>query len=109
LGTELKREAIERVERNADQQWKAVAEAAVRQIASTRRTLTTDDVWAALTDTGFSTHEPRAMGAIMTAAARKRWVEATDRTIESTRPENHRRPVRVWRSLIYRPTEEVTL
>jgi len=46
------------------------------------------------------THEPRAMGAVMRSLARARVIEATDRTVESVRKANHRRPVRVWKSLI---------
>jgi len=44
--------------------------------------------------------EPRAMGAVMTAARRAGWCEPTNTTHQSIRVKCHARPLRVWRSLL---------
>lgn len=101
-GTELKREAIARVNEHASEEWMEAARTAVRALARALPSLTTDDVWREVERTGMSTHEPRAMGAVMTRMARDRVIVSTNVTVESARPENHRRPIRVWRSLVFR-------
>lgn len=95
-GQRLKEEAIDRVERNAAEEWKRVAYEAVRMVCNQRQEFTTDDVWRLLRD---KPDEPRAMGAIMRQAARSGLCYKTDRVIESAIPTCHRRPVAVWRSL----------
>jgi hypothetical protein len=60
--------------------------------------VTTDDLWAAGLE---RPREPRAAGAVMTEAARRKWCVATDRTRKSARKACHARPVRVWASLVY--------
>lgn len=93
-------EAIRRVESNADEKWKADAFQAVASIAREQSFLTTDDVWGKVS--GDGTHEPRAMGAIMRQAASAELIEATERYEQSGRVACHRRPLRVWRSLVFR-------
>ena len=98
-----KDEAIDRVERNADSEWKSGAYLACCLAAESLIEFTTDDVWAYM-ETLFpslSTHEPRAMGAIMRRAARDGKVCATGEYTLSKRAECHRRPVMLWESLIY--------
>ena len=90
-------EAIDRVDRNADPDWKEHALTVVEQLAMTRATFTTDDVWARL-DPAFATHEPRALGAVMRKAAALGLIRATSTYENSTRVECHGRPVRVWES-----------
>ena len=100
-GKKLKRQAIEQVDSNADPVWKLNAKRAVLHLANTRDRFTADDVWALLDERGEEApHEPRAMGAIMTAAAKKGLIEASHEWRESNRPECHRRPVRVWESRV---------
>ncbi len=53
-------EAVDRVDRNANEQWKQNAFAAVRRLALRGTEFTTDDVWAEL-GTEEGTHEKRAM------------------------------------------------
>lgn len=90
-------EAINRVHANADKQWLKAAHSAVIEIASRQQFFSTDDIW----NTGLSSpREPRAMGAVMREAVRLGICMATDRTIRSTRPECHKRPIQVWRSRI---------
>jgi hypothetical protein len=96
----LTTEAIERVEEHANDRWIAEVRDVVRLLASCRHEFTTDDVWLQVDRLDVTTHEPRAMGAVMRFAARSGWVTATDRVVSSLRPECHCRPVRVWQSLL---------
>ncbi len=100
---EAKRDAIERVGNHANPDWKAAALESVQLAARRQPTLTTDDVWWLLGwDNPEHTHEPRAMGAIMQAAARAGWIRATPAYQQSVRVACHARPLRVWESLIFR-------
>ena len=95
-------EAIARVERNADPDWKARALDAIWGLAFLHPELTSDDVWRVLGEDDATTHEPRALGAMLKKAAGEGWITATDSYRPSARAACHARPVRVWRSLIYR-------
>lgn len=92
-------EAIARVERHAAPDWKAEAWDAVQVVAARAEEFTTDEVWAELAQrrNGASTHEPRAMGAIMRNAEAAGLIEPTERWRLSDRAACHRRPMRVWR------------
>ena len=93
-------EAIDRVERHADSDWKRHVLDVIWGLAAFRPELTSDDVWRLLDD-DLGTHEPRALGAMLKKAAAEGWVTATDTYRPSERAACHARPVRVWRSLIY--------
>lgn len=82
---------------NADPAWKAVALDAVRRCAVRLREFTVDDVWRELNEATATTHDARALGAVMRSAAKAGLVEIGGWR-ESTRPEAHSRPVRAWRS-----------
>lgn len=98
-------EAIERVDEHADQDWKVEARQAVLHAAAHRAEFTTDYVWWLLDQREvLPPHEPRALGAIMRKAAREGLIQRSDRVVESVRPANHRRPIAVWRSLLYGTT-----
>lgn len=92
------REAIDRAERNADDDWLTAANATVRRLAFTHDEFTTDDVWAVLDRLPVDTHERRALAAVMRRAARRGLIATTDRYTPSQRTACHGRPVRVWRS-----------
>jgi len=92
-------EAIDRVEEHANSEWKEVAYVTAIEVARTRRFFTSEDVWDALSGDA-STHEPRAMGAVMRRLRKENVVEPTDQFITSTSPLGHGRPSRVWRSLL---------
>ena len=96
----IKEEAINRVELNADPQWFDAAMRAVKRLALGRDTFTTDDVWEELQYVSNTTHEPRAMGAVMRNAAKTGIITATSGYRTSQRSECHGRPVRVWSSTI---------
>jgi tRNA G26 N,N-dimethylase Trm1 len=53
--------ALERVERNAQDEWKESAREVVEHLARIRPEFTTDAVWAMLENMGHKTHEPQAM------------------------------------------------
>ena len=93
-------EAIDRVRVHANDEWMREVRAIVWRLARARGEFTTDAVWAQVDRLEATTHEPRAMGAVMRAAAKAGWVTPTDRVSNSARPECHCRPVRVWRSLV---------
>ena len=101
LGEQLKLEAIERVEGNANTDWTRAALRIVTRLANSRFEFTTDAVWHFLELADTATHEPRAMGAIMRKCGALGLIHATGRTVMSTRPECHRRPIRVWRSKVW--------
>jgi hypothetical protein len=95
-------QAIDQVQRSADQAWLARAMEVVCKLAAQKDEFTSDDVWRHLE----SPREPRALGAVMRDAMRERVILRTSRTVESTRGINHRRSLRVWASLIRRPEQE---
>jgi len=97
-GERLKKESIEQVDK-ANQLWVDRAVQVGKGIAQSRAggTMTADDIYPLMG--GLVCREPRAMGAVMSKLSDAGLIEATDRTVKSTRPECHRRPIRVWRVL----------
>jgi len=94
---ESKNEAIDRVEAAADDKWKSTALRAVRWRAKKGVNFTSDHIWADLDGVDIDPpKEPRAMGAIMRKAVSEGLIVATEKTVPSTKPSNHKRPVRVW-------------
>jgi hypothetical protein len=87
-------EAIERVDANANSEWKHVAYVTALEVAQRLHRFTSDDVWNALTN--VNTHEPRAMGAVMKRLHKEGHITPTTDFITSTSPRSHGRPVRVW-------------
>jgi hypothetical protein len=98
-GRQLRDAALLQVDEHADASWKQAALDCVRQLAQTRNTFTTDDVWDALRATPEMTHEPRALGAIMRRAQAAGLIAPTDEWRPSKRPVCHASPKRVWMSL----------
>jgi hypothetical protein len=97
IGAKERDKAIDVVEASANPEWKEEALAVVEKLARRSESLTTDAVWALMTT---KTTEPRAMGAIMRTATKLGYIEPTDYHIPSIRRASHRRPIRVWKSLI---------
>lgn len=87
-------EAAERADEHADPAWRVAAMDAVRSLLPGTE-FTTDDVWARIPD-GVTTHEPRALGAVMVQMAAAGEIVKTDRVRESRRPEAHANPKAVW-------------
>ena len=78
----------------ADPYWRALADAAIRQLAVTGDEFTTDDVWRLLA--GFDTPEHRALGSLMREAHKAGLIRPLRKWRESTRVEAHKNPKRVW-------------
>jgi hypothetical protein len=90
-------EAIERVNKHANDAWKQAAEAAILHIARMRMTFTADDVWGHLTKhTACETHEPSALGAIFNKLRRQGKIRWTGDFMISRRATRHAAPMRVW-------------
>lgn len=104
-GAALRDEAIDAVEEATPEQWKAHAIDAVLEVAKLRPEFTTDPVWFVLGKTlrNPAPPEPRAMGAIMRKAVSLGYCETTDRSHPSVRASCHKRPVRIWKSLVHKP------
>jgi hypothetical protein len=101
IGAILRDDAIDRVAAGSAD-WQPFAVEAIRLVALTQSTLTTDDVWRVL---GRSDDlEGRAMGAAMRTAAHRGYIVRTDRTEKSVRAVCHRRDLRVWESRIVQAT-----
>jgi hypothetical protein len=86
---------------DAERAWYQAASRAIMLVAKREAVMTADDVWRAI-PAGLTTHDPRALGALMRAAKKAGIITPTKRWAESTRRVCHRRPMRVWRSLIRR-------
>ena len=99
--TDLKTQAIDAVEENANELWKLTALSIVEDLANSKQEFTTDDVWKKLDELpDVQTHEPRALGAVMRRAVRDGLIVSTSTHILSSRPSCHSRPIRVWKSTI---------
>lgn len=57
---------------------------------------TTDELWHYLGGTDLTTHEPRALGAVIRGAKTAGEIRGTGRYVTSIRPECHARPIPVW-------------
>ena len=88
-------EAIDRVETHANREWKEVAYLTAIEVGKRQGTFTSEDVWDAIS--GVTTHEPRAMGAVMRRLRKENIIMPTDTFVISTSPLGHGRPSRVWR------------
>jgi hypothetical protein len=103
-GEEGKRLGMARAQASANPAWMAAAAKAVAEAAKQFSTLTTDHV-ISLIDPSIKTHEMRAMGPVMRSAAKDGLIEKAMYEPPrkcATRPSNHRRPLQVWKSLIFR-------
>lgn len=86
---------------HASQDWRRKALDIVLDLCKLRREFTADDVWEQLAKTGWKTHEPRALGSVMREAVASGFCTGTGRYVVSERKACHRRPVAIWRSLLF--------
>jgi len=89
-------EAIQRADDHANEAWKKLAAMAVEALSLRGRPFTADDLWDEIEVFGVSTHEPRALGAIMRQAVKSGQIRNTGTFVKSRRPECHQRPIAVW-------------
>ena len=97
----IKEQAVESSARGADKDWLTSALRAVRVLSNRQQYLTSDDVWQWLRPLQLETPDNRAMGAVMVAGHRDRYIEPTAEWRISERAVCHGRPVRVWKSMRY--------
>lgn len=100
-----KRQAMDQVEANANEIWIEYMLDLVWDVCRVRRQFTTDDVfdlyYAAPANNRPATHELRAMGPVMTRAAKEGLCEkANVMPWPSRRVSLHASPITVWNSLI---------
>jgi len=98
LFDKVKEEAIARVWDHACEPWKRDALTALKAVCLACDEFTTDE----LDELRKTAKEPRALGGLMKEGERRGWMVATDRYISSKSARNHRRAIRVWRSLLWK-------
>lgn len=101
---ETAHQAIERSGASADARWTKEALSVVHELCRTMPEFTTDSAWDVLDTLDISTHDPRALGAVMRTAAHSGWCEKAGRTLPSKRKVCHGRDLAVWSSRIYSVT-----
>jgi hypothetical protein len=100
-GEMLKAEGMARVDEHANEAWKAAAQRAVLEAARALPQLTADDVMARI-DPSTKTRDRRALGPVMTRAAKAGWIEQADvLPVKCGRPSRHAAPITVWKSLLF--------
>lgn len=92
--------AIKTAEAHATETWKQAAMKIVKELCEGTEEFTSDSLWQRLDQTMHRTHDNRAAGAIILAAARKGWCRKAGWQ-PTKRPEAHGRPVQVWQPLLH--------
>jgi L-serine deaminase len=95
---------MQRVDANADEDWKAMFERCLVEVARKQPELTSDDVLAkveALPDAP-TTHNLSAIGPVMRRAASDGILSSTNRVTRSARAVKHGIRHTVWHSNLYR-------
>jgi hypothetical protein len=87
--------AIERVDRNADEDWKRRAAEVIERVCYERETFTADDLWDYLD----RPRTPSAVGPALLRAAREGLCVPTE-TYRRTRYKQRHHDVRVWQSRV---------
>jgi hypothetical protein len=92
-------QAINKVERNADEQWIITALFIIYFLAIEQTQFTADMVWEEFEHyPTVTTHEPRAMGAVMRKAQKIGFISRTSFFVNSNRTSCHNGPKRIWKS-----------
>jgi len=101
---EVKREAIERVNRHANEEWRDFARVTLEAMAFKNRYITADTLWREIEkNPDFETHTRKAIGAIFIWGAKHKIIRKVEgKIVESERTERHCGILQVWESLIYR-------
>lgn len=99
-----KKEAMQRVEANANKAWSDFMLNLVYLTCREQYRFTTDepmDRYDAAPEPKPVTHEKRAMGPVMTRAAKMGYCRKTNIVEPSRRSKLHASPIAIWESLIY--------
>ena len=105
-GAARRDDGINRAGNHADEAWKHAAYRIVTELSHSHKAFTSDEVWQRLTKAGYSTPEPRAMGAVMLAAARSGLIIKSRSYTPTNRTAANRRPVAIWLSKTFIPQQE---
>jgi hypothetical protein len=102
-GHDGKRDGMSRAEQHSDPHWWQCMLECGKEVAERKPYFITDDVVLLCRQRhpNASTHEQRALGPLMSQMCRLGYCERTQDWVESMQPQCHRRPMRVWFSLIY--------
>jgi len=84
----------------APEAWQAMIREAIYRIARRQQLFTSDDLWVDVGERAMYQANPSALGGVFRGVAAEGAIVCTDDRRESQRPATHRRPLRVWRSLI---------
>jgi hypothetical protein len=87
-------------EAHAPDEYLALLQYAIYEIARSQPSLTSDDVWAKVGVHQMHTGNPSALGAAFRLASRAGWIRRGNDRTDSIRPATHGRPLRQWHSLI---------
>ena len=103
-GEQGKKEGMDRAEEHADPHWWRCMLESAKIVAEGKPFFITDDIvlLCAKNHPNATTHEYRANGPLMREACKLGYCEKTQDWVESTQAQCHRRPMRIWYSLIYR-------
>lgn len=93
-------EGIRRGYDAADEAWKLKAEEILVDVAIERHFFTSDTIMLRLSKFNVHTHDPRAMGGVITSARAAGWIKRFG-TGSSVRRARHRGLVTVWESCIW--------
>ena len=80
--------------------WMEAAKDALRSVARSKKFIMSDDVWDILEKKKLRTFNNRHMGNIFQWAKDQKIIVGTHRFEPTGRPSSHRRPCRIWKSLI---------
>lgn len=97
--------SIAQSDRARSERWKQIVLAAIWAIAKCQEQVLVEDVRDYL-GPRFLGDSPHTLGPVMRRAAQEGWVEFRHEYTTSTLSNQHRRPVRVWQSLIYQQPEQ---
>ncbi|MEL6110395.1 MAG: hypothetical protein AAFU85_30680 [Planctomycetota bacterium] len=92
--------AIDRVDANADPDWRDVALECVRELAATKLEFSADDFVEAMELKEVTTHQPSASGPMFLRAKKRGWITQAGYTVQSRIGRRHRQ-ITVWESLIF--------
>jgi len=95
-----KEEGMDNVEGGSSIIWGKFADEAVYQAALRNRHFIVDKVWEYMSPGAPSTNDNRAMGPVMSRAAKKGLITATNRLEPGRQIKSHGNPRRLWQSLI---------
>lgn len=87
--------AMDAAEAAADEGWLRAARGELKALIEAGEPWTTDHIWYRLEQLGVTTHEPRALGALIRQAAKAGLIVRRGYT-PTTRPEAHARPIPIW-------------